>query len=90
VLASGRQKQLMKQFLQPFPPGANRFAGLEIDASPTGQPILPEALAWLEGCVKDRTECGDHWLIYAEIRNGKVLDSRGITAVHHRRTGANY
>ncbi len=90
VLAAGRHTQPMKQFLQSFPPGADRFAGLNIDISPEGQPILPEALAWLEGCVKQRMECGDHWLIYAEIKNGKVLDSEGLTAVHQRRTGANY
>ena len=80
----------MKQFLQSFPPGANRFSGLDIEESPESQPILPEALAWLEGCVKQRMECGDHWLIYAEVKHGKVLDSEGVTAVHHRRTGANY
>ena len=76
VLAAGRSNEQMKQFLQPFPPGANRFAGLQVDESPQGQPILPQALAWLEGYVKDRMECGDHWLIYAEIHNGKVLDSK--------------
>ncbi len=90
VLAEGRHREPMKQFLQSFPPGANRFSGLALDKSPKGQPILPEALAWLEGCVKQRMECGDHWLIYAEISHGKVIDSQGITAVHHRRTGANY
>ncbi len=90
VLASGREQKLMKQFLQPFPPGADRLLGLTLDESPAGQPILPEALAWLEGCVKQRMECGDHWLIYAEILHGQVLDQKGITALHHRRTGANY
>ncbi len=90
VLAEGRQNQLMKQFLQPFPPGADRFAGLELDSSPAGQPILPEALAWLEATVRLRMECGDHWLIYAELSHGGVLDAEGTTAVHHRRTGANY
>ncbi len=90
ILAAGRHNELMKQFLQSFSPGADRFAGLKIDNSPSGQPILPEALAWLEGCVKLRMECGDHWLIYAEVNNGQVLDSEGVTAIHHRRTGANY
>ncbi len=90
VLAAGRQSELMRQFLQPFPAGADRFAGLKVDDSPGGQPILPEALAWLEANVKQRMECGDHWLIYAEVKNGKVIDSEGVTAVHHRRTGANY
>ena len=60
----------MKQFLQPFPAGADRFLGLKLEASPQNQPVIPEALAWLEGCVKSRMECGDHWLIYAEVKNG--------------------
>ena len=80
----------MKQFLQPFEPGANRFAGLELETSPGEQPLLPEALAWLEGSVKQRMECGDHWLIYAEVKHGGIFDSEGTTAVHRRRTGANY
>lgn len=90
VLASGRESTLMRQFLQPFPPGADRFAGLELEISPAGQPILPDALAWLEGCVKQRMECGDHWLIYAEVSHGNVLDGESTTAVHHRRSGARY
>ena len=90
VLASGRQHKAMKHFLQPFPPGADRFAEQKLDNSPNNQPILPEALAWLEGCVQNRMECEDHWLIYAVINNGKVLDSEGTTAIHHRRTGATY
>jgi flavin reductase (DIM6/NTAB) family NADH-FMN oxidoreductase RutF len=80
----------MKQFLQPFAPGANRFAGLDLERSPAGQPVLREALAWLECSVKQRMECGDHWLIYAEVNAGAVLDAEATTAVHQRRSGANY
>ena len=90
VLAAGRETGPMKQFLQPFSPGADRFAGLNLDTSPEGQPLLPDALAWLECCVKQRMECGDHWLLYAEARAGALLDPTGSTAVHQRRSGANY
>ena len=90
VLAAGRETGPMKQFLQPFAPGADRFAGLELEQSPAGQPVLPEALAWLECCVKQRMECGDHWLLYAEVQAGSLLDASGSTAVHQRRSGANY
>ena len=90
VLAEGRETALMKQFLQPFEPGADRFAGLELDTSPAEQPLLPDALAWLDGKVRQRMECGDHWLIYAEVDHGGVLDAEGSTAVHQRRSGANY
>ncbi len=90
VLAAGRETGAMKQFLQPFAPGADRFAGLELASTPGGQPILPEGLAWLECKVKQRMECGDHWLIYAQVDAGGVLDASGATAVHQRRSGANY
>jgi len=90
VLAAGRETALMKQFLQPFAPGADRLAGLNLDTSPAGQPILPEALAWLEAEVSARMECGDHWLLYAQVQAGGVLDGDGTTAVHQRRSGANY
>jgi flavin reductase (DIM6/NTAB) family NADH-FMN oxidoreductase RutF/flavodoxin len=90
ILASGRETGPLKQFLQPFPPGADRFAGLELQASPGGQPILPEALAWLEAQVTARMECGDHWILYAQVHNGAVLDPSGTTAVHQRRFGVNY
>ena len=90
VLAAGRETGAMKQFLQPFAPGADRFAGLELGSTPAGQPILPEGLAWLECTVKQRMECGDHWLIYAQVDAGGVLDASGSTAVHQRRSGANY
>jgi flavorubredoxin/flavin reductase (DIM6/NTAB) family NADH-FMN oxidoreductase RutF len=90
VLAAGRESGPMKQFLQPFAPGADRFAGLELEHSAGGQPVLPEALAWIDCTVKQRMECGDHWLLYAEAQAGAVLDSSATTAVHQRRSGANY
>ncbi|SAY38442.1 diflavin flavoprotein [Candidatus Synechococcus spongiarum] len=90
VLAAGREKGPMKHFLQPFAPGADRFAGLEITESPHGQPLLQEALAWLEVQVCQRMECGDHWLIYGHVEHGALLDEKGRTAVHQRRSGTYY
>ena len=90
VLAAGRESGPMKQFLQPFTPGADRLAGLDLEHSPGGQPVLPEALAWLEATVQQRMECGDHWLVYAQVSHGGLLDQAGTTAVHQRRSGANY
>ena len=90
VLAAGRETGAMKQFLQPFAPGADRFAGLELEHSPAGQPLLPEAVAWLDATVQQRMECGDHWLLYAQVSRGGVLDASATTAVHQRRSGANY
>ena len=62
----------------------------KLDTSPAEQPLLPDALAWLDGKVSQRMECGDHWLIYAEVDQGGLFDPEGSTAVHQRRSGANY
>ena len=90
VLASGKEQKQMKQFLKPFAPGENRLQGVDITISQNNQPILGETMTWLECCVKQRMECGDHWVIYAEVSHGKVLDKDSVTAIHHRRTGATY
>ena len=90
VLAAGREKAVMKHFLSPFSPGADRFAGVALSRSPDGQPILEEALAWMQATVRQRMDCGDHWLLYAEVSHGGVLDTAGTTAMHQRRTGATY
>ena len=90
VLAAGREKAVMKHFLSPFSPGADRFAGVALSRSPDGQPILDEALAWMQATVRQRMDCGDHWLLYAEVSHGGLLDAAGTTAIHQRRTGATY
>ncbi len=90
VLAAGREKGLMKKFLRSFPPGADRFEGIVLERSPGGQPILPEALAWLEATVSARMECGDHWVLYAQVSHGGLLDAGGTPAVHQRRLGSTY
>nr|YP_002049020.1 putative flavoprotein [Paulinella chromatophora]ACB42810.1 putative flavoprotein [Paulinella chromatophora] len=90
ILAAGKETRLMKQFLQSFPPGFDRLSGLDLKSTSGGQLFIPEAMAWLEACVKQRMECNDHWLIYAQVEQGCLLDSEASTAVHQRRSGATY
>jgi flavin reductase (DIM6/NTAB) family NADH-FMN oxidoreductase RutF len=88
ILAEG--KQLRRHFLKSFPPGADRFAGIDLSEATNGCPILTDSLAYLECTVKSRMECGDHWLVYATTQAGKVFDSQGVTAIHHRKSGNQY
>ncbi|MBW4625833.1 MAG: diflavin flavoprotein [Brasilonema octagenarum HA4186-MV1] len=90
VLKEGNHIGLMKHFLKPFGPGQNRFDGVASKEGENGSPVLNDALAYLECSVKNRMEVGDHWLVYATVDNGKVLDAKGITAVHHRKSGNHY
>lgn len=83
-------KQLRKHFMKRFDPGEDRFANLSTTEASNGCLILDDALAYLECEVKNRMECGDHWVIYAQVENGNLLHSEGITAVHYRKTGTFY
>ncbi|HIK11376.1 MAG TPA: diflavin flavoprotein [Oscillatoriaceae cyanobacterium M33_DOE_052] len=88
ILAEG--KQLRKHFMKRFAPGEDRFAGLATEEAQNGCLILTDALAYLECVVQNRMDCGDHWVVYATVHNGKVLNPDGVTAVHYRKTGSYY
>ena len=90
ILGEKDFKEPLKRFTKPFKPGEDRFEGLNIEFTPNNQIILPDSLAWLDASVKNRMECGDHWVIYAEVLHGNILKSDSLTAVHHRKSGANY
>jgi flavin reductase (DIM6/NTAB) family NADH-FMN oxidoreductase RutF len=64
--------------------------GLETQAGENGCLILSESLAYLECTVKERQLCGDRWLVYATVERGQVLDSNGVTAIGHRKSGSQY
>jgi flavorubredoxin/flavin reductase (DIM6/NTAB) family NADH-FMN oxidoreductase RutF len=90
ILAEGKHLGLMKHFLKPFGPGEDRFAGVATQEAENGCPILGDSLAYLECTVENRMECGDHWVVYGVVKNGKVLQSDSVTAVHHRKSGTHY
>ena len=90
ILQQGKHLGLMKQFLKQFEPGEDRFLGVTIEEAANGCPILVDALAYLECCIENKMECGDHWLVYATAEKGKLLQSEGVTAVHHRKSGTYY
>ena len=90
VLEEGHYQPLMKHFLKRFPPGADRFAGIETRAAENGAPILAQALAYMECEVTRRLECSDHWIIYGTVHAGRVAKRDGLTAVHHRKASNHY
>ena len=90
ILAEGKYIGPMKHFLKPFGPGENRFEGVETKETEDGQMVLEAAIAYLECEVKNRMDCGDHWVIYATVSGGEVIDNNAKTAVHHRKTGTHY
>jgi flavorubredoxin/flavin reductase (DIM6/NTAB) family NADH-FMN oxidoreductase RutF len=81
ILREGKGSNLQRHFQRPQRPGEDRFAGLATAAAENGCPILLDALAYLECRVKTWMDCGDRYLVYAEVERGKVLDPTGVTAM---------
>mmetsp|Transcript_16445 Transcript_16445/g.26488 ORF Transcript_16445/g.26488 Transcript_16445/m.26488 type:complete len:630 (-) Transcript_16445:543-2432(-) len=80
---------IMKHFLTRFPPGADRFEGVKWAPAACGAPILKDATAFIECKVVSRMDAGDHWVVYSEVTDGKVLKDEK-TATHHRKVASYY
>ncbi len=91
VLREDNFQPLLRHFLKRFPPGADRFEGVNIlENVAKGGPILAGALAYLSCCVEKRLEGPDHWIVYAVVEQGNISDTDVRTAVHHRKVGNHY
>ncbi len=91
VLEENKYQKLFRQFLRRFPPGADRFKGIDlIDKAAKGGPVLVDALAYLDCVIQQRLETTDHWITYALVENGKISNLDAKTAVHHRKVGTSY
>mmetsp|Transcript_41463 Transcript_41463/g.50255 ORF Transcript_41463/g.50255 Transcript_41463/m.50255 type:complete len:655 (-) Transcript_41463:272-2236(-) len=88
-LKEGNESGLMKHFLKRFPPGADRFEGVEWTRANNGAPIVSGTAAYIECTVKSRLETPDHWIVYSEVTHGAVADDKR-TATHSRKVATYY
>ncbi len=79
---------LVRQFQQVQRLGEQQLATLGLKSAECGAPILLDALAYLECTVESRMNCGNHWLIYAVVESGELLQTSGLTAIQHRKTSS--
>ena len=86
ILKEGRN--VRRYFARHSTLGDNPFINLSTETASNGCLILKEALSYLECTVKNRTKCGERWLIYAVVDNGEVFEDEGLTAVEHRKSGS--
>ncbi|KAL0042263.1 hypothetical protein WJX77_007828 [Trebouxia sp. C0004] len=89
-LEEGNYSTNMKHFLKRFPPGADRLDGIAWSPAKNGSPVLESGIvAYMECRVVSRMETADHWLTYAEVTDGAVVNGDKKTAIHRRKV-ANY
>lgn len=88
ILKEGRT--VRRHFAHHPRPGDQPFEHVDHRPAANGCLILEDALAYLECTVQGWMQCGDHWLIYAAVNNGDVLEANGVTAIQHRKSGSQY
>ncbi|MEM9771168.1 MAG: diflavin flavoprotein [Cyanobacteria bacterium P01_D01_bin.73] len=81
---------LSRKFMRDYEPGEDRFKDLDTEMADNGCRIISGASAYMECKVAQRMECGDHWVTYAIAKQGNVLNSNALTALHHRKSGSHY
>jgi flavorubredoxin/flavin reductase (DIM6/NTAB) family NADH-FMN oxidoreductase RutF len=90
ILGKENYQDYMKHFRKNFAPGEDRFKDFSTAVADNGCAIITDSIAYLECSVNKRMECGDHWVVYAVVDNGKLLQPDSMTAVHHRKAGNHY
>ena len=88
VLAAS-QKNLVAHFGRGFSLDTPAFEGLELGSSTRNQPIILQALAYLECEVTSRVRVGDHDLLIGRVLAG-AMQGDGDPMVHLRKNGLRY
>jgi len=83
------QTDMIVHFGRGFNQGEPAFRGVPIDRSAEGNPILTEALAFLDCRVAGHCQAGDHDLFIARVVGGRLL-GEGHPMVHVRKSGSHY
>ena len=68
--------------------GTTSFDNVTTKTANNGCLIIEEALAYLECTVQSYLPSGDRTLIYAVVEHGEVSETKGITAIEHRKSGS--
>ena len=88
-IAEKGQGKIIGHFAKGFAPDIDPFDGIETATSPSGQPYLTDAIAYLDATVAGSLDAGDHIVILANITAGERL-REGESAIHTRKNGFKY
>ena len=88
VLETG-QRELAGWFGRHTSKVGDKLAGREINLSPSGLPLLPEALGWVECKLVSQLPAGDHVVVIGEVIEAGV-NREGGTPLMLKETGFRY
>lgn len=69
ILGAGQEELCWRFAKEPATGDDTKFAGVEWTKSPSGSPILPGVIGWIDCTVESVSEAGDHWFVM-----GRVVD----------------
>ncbi len=53
----------------------NKLDGIEWHRSPLGNPVLDDSVAWIDTCIFDIVEAGDHWIVLCSVEDMSVTNA---------------
>ena len=87
-ILSDKQLELGKRFSGYFDHlYENRFAGLDCETTDMGDPIIPEAMAWLSCTVKHLLDVGENTMFIGKVVQGGWTDDKLPLLYHNRQWG---
>ncbi|MHB1654097.1 MAG: flavin reductase family protein [Desulfitobacteriaceae bacterium] len=82
-----QEHDLVRKFGYQSGRNVDKFIDVSYKIGPSGVPILDEAIAFLEGRVTRKMDCGTHTLFLLEITSGEIrLDAEPMTYAYFRAT----
>jgi len=76
VLAQS-QEEFCWRFAKDLVEGAaSRFGDIDYTLSPSGAPVLPGVIAWIDCSIESVTPAGDHWFVLAKVNDLHTTESK--------------
>lgn len=69
VLAQSQEELCWRFAKDPVDGAASRFDDIDYTLSPSGAPVLPGVIAWIDCSLESVTPAGDHWFVLAKVND---------------------
>ncbi len=87
-ILSDQQLDLGKRFAGYFDDQLeNRFDGMSCETTALGDPIIPQAMAWLSCALEKRIDFGENTMFVGKVLEGGWTDDKTPLLYHNRRWG---
>lgn len=71
------QEELCWRFAKEYVEGdPGRFEDIDYTLSPSGAPVLPGVVAWIDCSIESVTPAGDHWFVLARVNDLHTTESK--------------